>query len=260
MMPTKAKAYIACVAVAGLALLALGLYRADFPNVSRFVIYLILALLASTLKISLPGFTGTVSVNFLFLLMGIADYTFSEAIVAACAAALVQSVWRAKRGPQAVQVLFNVATLAVSTGVAYGGSHLVLGLVGTTSLAILLSLATSLFVLTNTGLVSLVVALTERQSLRNVWQQCYALSFPYYLVGAAIAGLVSMTSSSAGWKVSLLILPVMVLMYLFYRMHLEGVGREQAALASASADRGNIVSASMGRSVERVNGGETQHP
>ena len=75
-MPNKAKLYVACTAVAGLASLAVGLFQAAIPNLPRFFSYLLLALLAATLKIRLPGMTGPMSVSFLFILIGIADYSF----------------------------------------------------------------------------------------------------------------------------------------------------------------------------------------
>jgi hypothetical protein len=68
-----------------------------------------------------------------------------------------------------------------------------------------------------------VLSLVQGKSLFAVWQQCYLWSFPYYLAGAAIAGLAVSTSRSAGWVMSLLILPVMYLVYVFYRICVERV-------------------------------------
>src|SRR5207245_10389607 len=91
-MPNKAKLYVASTAAAGLSLLAVGLFQGGFPNLTRFASYLALALLASTLKLRLPAMTGTMSASFLFSLMGIGDYTFSETIGMACASAVIPSV------------------------------------------------------------------------------------------------------------------------------------------------------------------------
>ena len=231
-MPNKAKLYVASTAAAGLSLLAVGLFQGGFPNLTRFASYLALALLASTLKLRLPGMTGTMSVSFLFILMGIGDYTFSQTIAMGCAAALIQSVWKAQRRPKLVQVVFNMAALAIAIGVAYWGSHFVLAAVHTDSLTILLALAACLFFLTNTGLVSTVISLVEEKPFRKVWQQCHAWAFPYYLVGAAIAGLVVASGRSAGWKPALLVLPMMYLVYLYYRLYLENAARQQLQLAA----------------------------
>jgi len=232
-MNSKAKTYIACAAAVGLTLLAVGLFQARFPNPTRLFMFLLLSLLASTLKVHLPGLTGTMSVSFLFILMGIADYTFSETILVGCAAALVQSVWKARRRPKLAQVLFNISALAISISVAYWGSHFVLGTLRTSSLVVLLSLAACLFFLINTGLVSAVLSLVEEKPLKKVWKQCYAWSFPYYLVGACIAAIVSLVSRSVSWGVSLLVLPMMYLTYVWYRQYLETVAHKRTQLRAA---------------------------
>jgi Ca2+/Na+ antiporter len=231
-MPTQAKLYIACTAAAGLSLLLLGLFRGEFPDLPRFVSYFLLALLASTLKIRLPGMTGTMSVSFLFILIGIADYSFSQTIVMGCAATLIQSVWKAQRRPRLVQVIFNVAALAIATSIGYWGSHFALAATRADSLIVLLALATCLFFLTNTALVAIVLSLVEEKSFKKLWLQCYAWSFPYYLVGATIAGLVVSAGRSAGWEASLLVLPVMYLVYLYYRLYLENVARKQMRITA----------------------------
>ncbi len=217
-MRNRANAYIASVAVAGFTLLAVGLFQRQFSGLPRFLLYLLLALVASTLKVRLPRITGTISVNFLFILVGVALFSFSETVLLGCAAALLQSVWKPGQKPKPVQVLFNVACLAISIGVAYGGSHFIVAAAGRDSLAILLTLAACLFFVANTGLVAGVLSLVEHKPLSQVWPQCYAWSFPYYLVGAAIAGLVCASTRSAGWAAALLVLPLMYLTYVCYRL------------------------------------------
>jgi len=149
-----------------------------------------------------------------------------------CAAALIQSVWKAQRRPKLVQVVFNMAALAIAIGVSYWGSHFVLAAVHTDSLTVLLALAACVFFLTNTGLVATVISLVEEKPFRKVWQQCHAWAFPYYLVGAAIAGLVIVSGRSAGWKPALLVLPMMYLVYLCYRLYLENAAQRQLQLAA----------------------------
>lgn len=214
-------------------MLGLGLFQGAFPNLPRFLLYVLLALLASTLKVRLPRITGTISVNFLFILIAIVEFSFSEAVALGCASAFLQSIWRAKQKPQPVQILFNVACLAVSVAVAYAGSHFALSLARTDSLAVLMGLATCLFFVVNTGLVAGVLSLVERKPLSKIWRQCHVWSFPYYLVGASIAGLICVANRTAGWKVSLLLLPVMYLTYLCYRLYVERTIQQEPQPAPA---------------------------
>src|SRR5262249_28072135 len=45
--------------------------------------------------------------------------------------------------------------------------------------------------------------------------------FPYYIVGACIAGLFSYTTGRIGWQTSILTLPVLYLIYRSYRLYLD---------------------------------------
>lgn len=58
----------------------------------------------------------------------------------------------------------------------------------------------------------------HEQSLEKILRQCYLWSFPYYLIGAGIAGAVSSSSHELGWKTSMLISPLMYLVYRYYRI------------------------------------------
>jgi len=94
----------------------------SFHNLPIFICYFALALLTSAWKVRLPGITGTISVNFLFVLVATALFSFSETVILASAASIVQSFWKARR-PKMLQVAFNVATLAISSGIAYRAAH-----------------------------------------------------------------------------------------------------------------------------------------
>jgi len=169
-------------------------------------------------------------VNFLFILIAIAVFTFSETVLLASVACIVQCLWRPRSRPRIVQVSFNVAALAISSGASYRLSHLFAGS-PSPHLAVLLAVAATLYFTADTLIVSGVLSLLQGKSLFAVWQQCYLWSFPYYLVGAAIAGLAVATDRSAGWVMSLSILPLMGLVYVFYRICVERMGRRSIVAA-----------------------------
>ena len=217
-MSVRAQSFIGLTIVAGVCLVAYCLTGAvaAVPG-GAYLVTVVLALLASTLKVHLPGITGTISVNFLFILITIAVFTFEETVLLASAACMVQCLWRTRSRPRLVQVSFNVATLAISSGAAYRLSHLLAG-TETTHSAVLLAVAATFYFTADTMLVSGVLSLVQGKSLFAVWQQCYLWSFPYYLAGAAIAGLAVETNRTLGWEMSVLILPVMYLVYVFYQI------------------------------------------
>ena len=93
-------------------------------NIAKFICYLLIAILASRLKVRLPGITGTMSVNFLFILLGVLELSFAETLVLGTAAILVQCFYRDR--PSAIQVTFNMCASAFSIAAAYGVYHLAL--------------------------------------------------------------------------------------------------------------------------------------
>src|SRR5438105_4718975 len=55
----------------------------------RFITYLAIAIAASFLRIKLPGVNGTMSVNFLFVFLGVLELSWAETLVFGIAEVLV---------------------------------------------------------------------------------------------------------------------------------------------------------------------------
>src|SRR5882757_3375054 len=69
------------------------------PDAARFFQFLVLAILASTFKIRLPGMNGNISLNFVIFLIGIRSLTLTETVLMASIATVVQAFWRPKSRP-----------------------------------------------------------------------------------------------------------------------------------------------------------------
>src|SRR5216684_6754033 len=108
-MPSLAKAYIAMIAALATAVLAVAASRWNPENLGHFVLFFALAMLASAMKIRLPGFKTTISINFVFILIGTALFSFSETVLIGLGGALAQSLWKTQQRPRPAQVLFNGA-------------------------------------------------------------------------------------------------------------------------------------------------------
>ena len=80
-MPIRAKLFIALTAACGVAVTAYALWTWHSQDLLRFFCYFGVALLASRLKVRLPGIDGTMSVSFLFVLLGILELTFPETLL-----------------------------------------------------------------------------------------------------------------------------------------------------------------------------------
>src|SRR6266436_187157 len=217
-MPSLAKAYIAMIAALAVAVLTVVASRWNPENFGHFILFFVLAMLASTMKIRLPGFKTTISTNFAFILIGIALFSFGETVLIGLGGALVQSLWKTQQRPRPVQVLFNAACLTICTAAAFWASHSIPPMFGLNSLAAMMVPGACVYLVLNTGLVSLVISLAEGRSVRELWSSCYEWTFPYFLVGAAVAGLASAAGHGTNMGVALLVVPTMYFVYIYYRM------------------------------------------
>src|SRR6266481_4374953 len=152
-MPIKAKLDVAIMTALAGAILAIAASRWDPENLGHFVLFFALAMVGSAMKIRLPGFKTTISINFVFILVGIALFSFGETVLFGLGGALVQSLWKSRQRPKLVQVLFNAACLTVCTAAAFWASHGVQAMLGLNSLAAMTVLGACVYVLMNTGLV-----------------------------------------------------------------------------------------------------------
>ena len=186
----------------------------------KFGCYLGAALLAASLKVSLPGIDGTLSVNFLFTLLGILELGLPETLIIGLASTLAQSYWRPARKLKMIQLVFNLSQVTVSSSVAYGAYKLVVIYVLHAPGPLALVVAAITHFGCNTAAMSTIIGLTEDKPVVKVWTDSYLWSFPYYMVGAAAAGLVNFLNRHIGWQSSLLVLPPIYLMYRSYRLYL----------------------------------------
>jgi len=244
-MSSLAKAYIATVAAVAAAVLAVVALRWNPENFLRFLLLFALAMVASAMKIRLPGFKTTVSANFVFILMGLALFSFGQTVLIGLGGGLMQSLWKTQTRPKVVQVLFNAACLTVCTAAAFWTSHGVLAMLRLNSTAAMMVLGACLYLLLNTGLVSLVISLAEGRSLKEIWSSCYEWTFPYFLVGAALAGLASGTGHGVNLGLTLLVIPAMYFVYVYYRMHIVRVVLDNISNVSQE-NEGVLIGASRG--------------
>jgi hypothetical protein len=213
--PKTAAIYAGATIALGFAVVTTSLFNWGCPDLLRYFAYAALAMVGSTLKVRIPGIASTMSVNVLFILIAIAEFTSAETIALACACGFAQSVFRSRRRPRIVQVLFNGAALSISSGAAYYASHSVMDASAYKALPVLFALAVCVYFITNTGIVSGVLSLVEGKSFREIWQKSYVASFPLFLIGAAVAALVCISDRALGWGV-LLISLTMYAAYLFF--------------------------------------------
>jgi diguanylate cyclase (GGDEF)-like protein/putative nucleotidyltransferase with HDIG domain len=247
----ETKAFVGLAALIGAVTLTYALTHWQSHDLLRFFCYLAVAVLASGLKVQLPGIDGTMSVNFLFILLGVLELSLPETLVIGCTATLVQSVWQTRKRLDPIKVIFNVAgMMANASALTYVSYHWLISRAGSNK-PILLMVAALVFFFANTLPISIVIALTEGKSARKVWSECYFWSFPYYLVGAAAVGLVGLVNSTAGWETSLLVLPLIYWVYRSYRLYLGRLEAEKERVEIEKRHVEQIASLNM-RTIEAL--------
>ena len=220
-----ARLYIALIVAAGLACFIDAVAGWHCSDAGRYTSYLGIAVLASVLKVRLPGIRGTMSVNYVFVLLGILELSRPETVALACVAIAVQTGWRATAQTKWLHIVFNCASMALATTAGY----LVYRATnpGSRILPLAIAASASVFFVFNTLAVAGIVSLTERKNLIATWHECYFWSFPYYLAGAAIAALLSACSRHFGWQSTVLVLPVLYFFYRSYRLYLSKLESEK---------------------------------
>ncbi len=215
-----ARVYIAAMAMAACACFGYAFLHWQSTDPVKFVCYLGAALLASSFKVSLPGIEGTLSMNFLFTLIGILEMSLPETLLIGLASTLAQFYWRPTRRLKLVQLAFNLSQVTICSAAAYGAYKFVsIYFLHAPGPLALLAASITHFVF-GTAAMATIIGLTEDKAVRKVWKESYLWLFPYYLVGAAIAGLVSFLNRHIGWQASLLVLPPIYLLYRSYRLYL----------------------------------------
>lgn len=171
---------------------------------------LVVAALASMLKVRLPLIPGTFSANCLVTILAIAQLTVADVVFIAVVCAIVQCKWKPKKRPTGIQVTFNAAVFALS-GTAAGWTYGALQLFAPAIPAIAsLVIAACVFFSVNTGSISVVIALAEGSSLLQTWRVWHVWSLPYYVVNIAAAVLITSLSPTSVVVITARILPMIL--------------------------------------------------
>ncbi len=228
-MSRSAKFFITMVAIAGFLAAALTLAQAEWRSGQnlQFILYLVLAVLSSRMKVGLPGVSGTLSVNFVFILLSAAELPRVDTLLISCTATLAQCLLSAKVRPRPIQVAFNLGNAAlcgVVCSLVYGSSavRMVNG-----SLPVLLFCASVSYFLVNTLIVSKIIALTETKSTIQVWRENFFWTGPQYIFGAALVGVIHICNRQFGWEYAILVFPGVYLLDRSYRVYLSRLQEEK---------------------------------
>ena len=222
----QTKIFISLVIVLGWIELAYGLlqWRSDPAG---FLVYLAVVCLLSGWKLQLPGVTATLPVNFVFALIGIVSLHLPEVLAAICTAVLVQHLRQSAKEPHVEHVLFDMASASLAITASYQIFHSTWLRNLPLEVPVLLAVLGCAYFAITTLLAASYVALTEENSIRQVWRKLYLWAFPFSLLAAATAGLFEVAKQHLGLQTSLLVVPVAFLVFGTYRKYLSRMEEEK---------------------------------
>src|SRR5580692_1991072 len=119
----KANAFILLVASVGWLGLAQNLYFWRPESFASTLLYCSLSVLASCVKLHLPGITGTISPGFVLILFGMVSLDLPQVLIAGTLAVLGQYLWQTRKRLRIIQALFNVASIAIAITVSFDVFH-----------------------------------------------------------------------------------------------------------------------------------------
>jgi hypothetical protein len=229
------KIFIAAVIVTGTAVLVNGLRHWNTNRPLELAALLIMTLIASLLKVKLPGINGSMSVNVPFLLIVAVRLSPGETLAIAALASLVQSIPALKNRETFVQALFSSAAITNSVAAAL----LAFQLASRQSLLgpLAITAAGAAFFFANTVQIAAVLWLAEGKNPFAAWLGMARLSVPYYVLSTGVAAIVCAAVQFALWGEALALLPIMYSIYSSYKVYF-------AAPAAAEPLRANT--ATMG--------------
>jgi signal transduction histidine kinase len=249
-MSRTTKFFITAVAAAGLLAAALTLAHTEWRSAQtiQFILYVVLAVLSSRMKVGLPGVTGTLSVNFVFILLSAVELPRVDTLLISCAATLAQSLWFTKARPGLIKISFNLGNAAlcgVVCSMVYGS--LAIRTINS-SLPVLLFCASVSYFLLNTLIVAEIIALTEMKTIVEVWRENFLWTAPQYIFGAGLVGVIHICNRHFGWEYAILVFPGIYLLDRSYRVYLSRLqeekdhvrDKEEAYVQLAEAQQGLI--------------------
>ena len=247
-MSRPAKFFITQVAFAGLLAGAVTLAQAEWRSeyTFQFILYLVLAILSSRMKVGLPGVHGTLSVNFVFILLSAVELPRVDTLLISCAATLAQCLLAVKERPKLIQVSFNLGNAAlcgVACSAVYDSStiRMVNG-----SLPVLLFSASLSYFVVNTLVVSGIIGLTEEKGTIHVWREHFFWTAPQYIFGAALVGAIHVCNRQFGWEYATLVFPGIYLLDRSYRVYLSRLQEEKDHARDNAVAFTNLAEAQQG--------------
>lgn len=217
----KAEIYLILVIVFGVSFAAYSFIHQGINSGIELMAFALMAALIAPATVRI-GTKIEMTPVFLFSFCALLLYGISGAIIVGIAGTLGACLLRKKR-LTAAKILFNV----FSTTIALFAAGFTLNIISddihqlsNENFIGAVLLATFIFYLTNTFLVTGIVALIEIRPFFSLWNEKFVWTAPSYFAGSSFAVGIAFLISYFGISVVILTIPPCALIYYFYRLYL----------------------------------------
>ncbi len=219
------------VLIAGAAVFSVALFNVPMEKVDLYFLLLCCFTIGvgSRITVRIPRFKSHIAVSDTFIFLALLLFGGPLAILLAAVEAFCSSL---RFCSKKISVMFNAATMALSTATVVLTLK-ILGLYTEPKLhghsgnvkdfVIALSVIALVQFAVNTSLASVHDSLKNGIPLWNTWKSKYLWTFVTYFIGSASAGILVLLSGYIGFGVIIAAFPVIILVFMSYRMYLTNV-------------------------------------
>ncbi len=212
--------YVSVITALGLVIFATSFLPWQSADLLRFICFLLITLLGSGLKVSLPSATGSLPVNTLFVLIAVIDLSLPEALLLGVASTLAQTTMARRT---LVHIVFQSGVTALAVKFCHMSYYY--PAIEENGAVIRIFLTGCAYFVASTLPMATLIALNETKEYRRIWRDRFVWTFSYYVVGAVLAGLYNYLESRLTWQIAMLVMPFAYLLYRSYCLYL---GRMEA--------------------------------
>jgi diguanylate cyclase (GGDEF)-like protein len=192
-----------------------------------FLTYLSLTVITSLWRLGVPTAAGTISVGFIFILASLAQLSLGPTLLIGVVGTVIHCARDRKEGLDWVSLSFQTAVVVLGVEAANAAFRQMMMLLPESGLAAALPIAAAILFMVTAFPLAATMAMNEREPLRRIWQNRFLWSLPYYLAGAALAGLLTAVAHMPWWESAFVILPLTFLVYRAYGLQLDSLARER---------------------------------
>ncbi len=225
------------ILIVAMGLLSIGnvAWHWHWTNPSSTYIFLLIGIVSAGFQLQLPNQIGSLSMNFILILIGVMELSVGETILIACTGAAAQVFLVHNRASFHGRRLIHIASTALAVLVCKSAYDAAWLLDRAASDWVRLLVAGVALYAMNSFPDAILEAMSQEKTLGAVWRDTNLWAFSYHLGGTCLAGLYHQGSRLLGTDSPALLIPVAFLFYCSYHSYLGRTFSQRAQTESIAS-------------------------